>query len=165
MRVQPVTCNAWNRSQCTSTAKPHTNSVRVASMVARAPPLSRFVTVTPKKLKNAICGKTFGVLKVLNRLSRWPDSRVLSARHPELSARLPASSQKGPQWLTEMMEATIDACSCQEAATSCHAPRASSSGSPLPSLTIVTSGRAIALMMRPQKPCELPSKILGAALA
>lgn len=56
------TCSAWKRSQCTSTEKPQTNSVRVASMVARAAPLSFFVTVTPKKLKNAICSQMSGLI-------------------------------------------------------------------------------------------------------
>ena len=76
-------------------------------------------------------------------------------------------SHAGPSWCvlrcdaavhrgtarTETMLARMDACSCQDAATSCQAPTASSRGTPLESLITVTSGRATALMISPQKPC------------
>ncbi len=44
----------WNRSQPAHRLKTHTNSVRHASIVQREAPLSFFVTLIPKKLKNAI---------------------------------------------------------------------------------------------------------------
>ena len=58
------------------------------------------------------------------------------------------------QYRTDMMLARMDACSCQDAATSCQAPTASSRGTPSASLMTVTSGSATALMTSPQKPCS-----------
>lgn len=49
------TCKAWNRSQCTSRENIHTKSVRQASIVARAAPLSFLVTCTKKTTAYRVC--------------------------------------------------------------------------------------------------------------
>ena len=48
------TCRPWNFSQPICTEKSQMRMVRQASMAARAAPLRLFVTLKPKKLKNAM---------------------------------------------------------------------------------------------------------------